>query len=47
MNRYRITMDDGSAHELFADSRKEAAAKLKLITNGRGDVRFVKEWRNG
>ena len=47
MNRYRIWMDDGREFEIFADSRREAAAKLNLITNGRGTAMRIKEDRHG
>ena len=46
MNRYRIWMDDGREFEIFADSRKEAVAKLGIITNGRGTAQTIKEERH-
>ena len=47
MNRYVITMDDGREFEIFADSSREVAAKLNLITNGRGTAMRIKEDRHG
>ena len=47
MNRYVITMDDGRVFELYADNRREASAKLSLITNGRGTAQTIKEMRHG
>lgn len=47
MNRYRIWMDDGREFEIFADSSREAAAKLNLITNCRGTAMRIKEERHG
>lgn len=47
MNRYVITMDDGRVFDFYADNRKEASAKLSLITKGRGTVQTIKEVRHG
>lgn len=47
MNRYKITMDDGREFEIHADTRMEADAKLRIITNGRGTVLATKEFRHG
>lgn len=47
MNKYKITMDDGREFEIFADSRREAAAKLGIITNGRGTAMHIKEECHG